>query len=331
MARTGLPLAIDRSGAAVATGSKLTGVDPDAPAIVAVSGGRDSVALLHLLLESGCKQLAVFHLDHALRVESVSDASFVGKLARKLGVPCISERIDVASVAARDKLSIELAARQERYAAFARAARTHRCDKVYVGHHAEDQVETFLMNLFRGSAAAGLRGMQPVSHRLIDGLGLTIIRPMLTIWSEELDAYAKETRMACRDDPSNSDLKHTRNRMRHRILPFLEAEFGRGIKKAVWRASDVLQMEDDLIASLAPLTGAPFEPRELDARAVAKLHPALQRRLLYRWLRDNGIAAAGYAEVEAVRSLLAGGKPAKVNLSADWHARRRSGKLFLEQ
>ena len=136
---------------------------PGEPQLVGVSGGRDSVALLHWLHAHGFKKVIAVHLDHRLRAESSGDAEFVRKFATSLGVGCITGRTDVAALAKKEHLSIETAARRARHEFFARTAIEHACPRIFLAHHADDQVETFLHNLLRGAGPSGLSGMSAVS------------------------------------------------------------------------------------------------------------------------------------------------------------------------
>lgn len=305
------------------------GALPEGPALVGVSGGRDSVALLHALHALEWKHLVVCHLDHALRPESADDAEFVASLAHDYGCEAEIVREDVGSHARASRQSLEAAARDRRYAFFERVAKERGASVLFLGHHADDQVETFLFRLLRGAGTAGLRAMSARSVRMIDVQPLQVIRPLIGIWREEIDAYVAAHRLTFREDASNADLRHSRNRLRHETLRSLEETFGRDVRMAVWRAATVLDAEDRYIASLPEVT------KPLSAElSVAELHGypvAIQRRILLRWLREQGIADVGFTDVENVRALLKGGHPAKVNLSGACHARRRAGKLFIER
>ena len=300
---------------------------PDERCLIGVSGGRDSVALLHLLLGAGFKKLTVCHLDHGLRAEGREDARFVAALAKQLGLKIASARVNVAALAKRKKQSLETAAREARYAFFARIARSEKCPRLFLAHHADDQAETFLFNLFRGSAATGLAAMRPLATRTIGAVTLQIARPLLGMWREEIDAFIAAHAIAFREDASNADPRHTRNRMRHEIIPAIERALGRDIRRAVWRAAEILRDEDDLLASLPALRDLP----ETLQTSVLRAQPvALQRRIIHAWLRAQGVAEIGFAEVEAVRGLLSE-RRAKVNLPGGLHARRRAKKIFLER
>lgn len=296
--------------------------------LVGVSGGRDSVALLHLLVERGYRKLIVCHLDHGLRGRAArDDARFVVRLAASLELRCVTERVVVGALAAARGISVETAARDARHDFFARVARRERATNLFVAHHADDQVETFLFHLLRGAGPAGLAGMRPVSKRG----ALTLIRPLLGVWRHELDAWIEERGLRWREDASNADDAHTRNRIRRIILPALARELGREVKPAIWRAADLLGAEEDWLDAMLRSEISAL-PVDLPVKSICIAPLAKQRRLLRAWLEQRGISA-GYSEVEAVRSLLdpdAEGHPAKINLPSDRHVRRRAGRIWLE-
>jgi tRNA(Ile)-lysidine synthase len=302
------------------------GFSPDERCLIGVSGGRDSVALLHQLRTAGFRDLVVCHLDHALRAESAADAAFVERLAKRWKYPSVIDRVDVAAHSRKAKLSLETAAREARYSFFAKVAWEQKCPRLFLAHHADDQVETCLFNLFRGSSSNGLAGMAALSSRGVNGVELQISRPLLSVWREEIEAYVAKHRLAFREDESNTDPRFTRNRLRHEIIPALERAFGRDIRRAIWRTAEILRAEVEVLdAALGPEDS----PEELKVRDLQAEPVALQRRRLHAWLKARGVSNVGFAEVEAVRGLL-GGRSAKANLPGRWHARRRAGRLFLE-
>ena len=294
----------------------------DAPSLIGVSGGRDSVVLLHLLAACG-HRLIVCHLDHALRNESRIEARFVENLAKQLDCEFVGKRENVAARAKRMKCSIETAAREARFGFFAKVGRVRGVRRLFLAHHADDQVETFLFNLLRGSGAAGLGAMRATSMRG----ELEVLRPLLGVWREEIDRYIAEHRLEFCEDSSNADRRHTRNRVRHEIVPMLTREFGREVRGALLRSAEILREEDAFLGALPELGMA--EAAQLSVKGMRELPVAIQRRVLLGWLRARGVAEIGFEEVERVRSLLAG-RVAKVNLPGGKHARRREGKLFLE-
>jgi len=298
--------------------------------LVGASGGRDSVALLHWLTSLGYRKLIVCHLDHGMRGRAGrADAAFVSRLARRLKLVIEIERANVPSIAKKTKASLETTARHVRYAFFARTARRRRCRTIFLAHQADDQVETFLINLFRGSGGKGLGAMRVISVQSIASTELQIVRPLLGVWREEIDAYLETYRTKFRDDASNRDLAPLRNRVRHKIIPLLEEHFGRRIRRSIWRAAHLIAEDESLLEALIPpkfITGA-----TLDLRELRSLPLALQRRAIKKWLEQKKVANVGYEIVESVRmSLDSVTGSAKINLARGLHVRRRGGKIFVE-
>src|SRR5438477_12186356 len=210
------------------------------PPLVVFSDGRDSVVLLHWLTSLGYQNLIVCHLDHELRGRaSQADARFVASMAAKLRLDCEIGRTDVRALAAQSKLSVETAARAARFAFFVRVARQKRCRTIFLGHHADDLAETALLNLLRVASPGGVAAMRSVSVHRIGKTELTIVRPLLGIWRREIDLYIRQNDLAFREDASNAELGPTRNRIRHRVLPYIEKQLGRGVRKAIWRVTQI--------------------------------------------------------------------------------------------
>jgi tRNA(Ile)-lysidine synthase len=230
-------------------------LSPGDAVVVGVSGGPDSLCLLHLLLhlrDEYALRLHVAHLNHQLRgAEAEADAAFVTRLAAEWGLPATIESRDVPALAQKRKVAIEEAARQARYGLLRRVARAIGARKVAVGHNADDQVETVCMHWLRGSGLAGLRGMQPVSRleelRLegeeLEPSGkeneLLLIRPLLEVSRAEIEAYCAAQNLQPRFDRSNLDTTYYRNRLRHELLPFLET-FNPGIRQVMLRSANIL-------------------------------------------------------------------------------------------
>src|ERR1700758_4712336 len=180
---------------------------PNERYLVGGSGGRDSVALLHWLINLDYKKLIVCHLNHQLRGRSSdADARFVKHLAVKYHVDRSLGSTDVGALAAKKKMSIETAARAARYAFFAKVAKRRKCRTIFLAHHADDLVETFLLNLLRGAGMTGLAAMREVSTRRVENVDLAIVRPILSVWRTEIDDYVREHRLKFREDPSNKNL-----------------------------------------------------------------------------------------------------------------------------
>jgi tRNA(Ile)-lysidine synthase len=323
--------------------------------LIGVSGGRDSVALLHWVLSLGYKDLIVCHLNHRLRGQSSdADARFVKKLVERYNQelpgnalrlpgartgkgsasPSTVGRIgfelgsaNIRALAKKQKMSVETAARETRYAFFAETARRRNCRTIFVAHHADDLVETFLINLFRGAGRAGLAAMREISTRRIDGIDLTIVRPFLWVWRKEIDDYVGEHRLRFREDATNKNLTPLRNRIRLRVIPYLERMLGRNVRQNIWRTAVIAADEEKWIESeLRDSTHADLSVVKLRALPIA-----LQRRALLKWLRAQNVSDVGFEVIERVRSLAdRDTRVAKVNLPGNRHARRRAGKIFIE-
>ncbi len=294
--------------------------------LIGVSGGRDSMALLHGLRELGFRHLVVCHLDHGLRGEaSRTDARLVEKTARKLGYRYLGETARAEQEAEKRGMSIETAARHVRHEFLARCVRSEQCHDVFLAHHADDQVETVLLNLLRGTGSAGLGGMRAQTPLRVGKVELILHRPMLGIRRESISDYVSSCSVPFREDASNQDTEHTRNRLRQEALPYLRKLFGHTIDNAILRTAIILQDEDAWMQSLVP------PPEEsLVCEFLRTMPIALRRRTVLRWLREHDVPEPGFMETERVLSLLDLDGPAKINLPGGWHARRRNKLIFLE-
>jgi tRNA(Ile)-lysidine synthase len=301
---------------------------PDARHLIGVSGGRDSVALLHWLVDLGYRNLIVCHLNHKLRGRSSdADALFVEKLARKYQVDFELGAANVRALAKKKKMSIETAARETRYSFFAKAAKRRRCHTIFLAHHADDLVETFLLNLIRGAGLTGLAAMRDVSTRRVDNVDLAIVRPLLSVWRTKIDDYVREHRLKFREDASNKNLAPMRNRVRNRIIPYLEKILGRNVRHNIWRTATIAADEENWIDNEMPDSTNP----DLSVPKLRALPLALQRRAILKWLRAQNISEVGFDVIERTRSLLdEDARIAKVNLPRDRHVRRRAGRIFIE-
>jgi tRNA(Ile)-lysidine synthase len=221
---------------------------------VAVSGGPDSVALLRLLLELRKELgivLSVVHVDHKLRgAESDADADFVCTLAREHKVQCRSTIADVAQHALQAGISIETAARELRYKFFREllgesSTTSPQLDKVATGHTLDDQAETVLMRIIRGTGMRGLRSIQPRIEVETEPGGGEIVRPLLGLRRNDLQQYLGDIGQSWREDTTNRDLKFTRNRVRQLVLPLLEREFNPAIAKRLAEFAEIARAEED--------------------------------------------------------------------------------------
>jgi len=301
---------------------------PGARYLIGVSGGRDSVALLHWLINLGYTKLIVCHLNHQLRGRcSDADARFVEKLAKKYQVDFELDAANVRVLAKKKKMSTETAAREARYSFFAKAAKRYRCHTIFLAHHADDLVETFVLNLVRGAGLTGLAAMRDVSIRRVADFDLTIVRPLLSVWRTQIDGYVREHRLKFREDASNKSLAPTRNRARNVIIPYLEEIFGRNVRQNIWRTATIVAEEENWLDKEVPNT----TDGNLSVAKLRAIPVALQRRTILKWLRAQNICEIGFDVIESVRSLAdRDASIAKVNLPRDRHVRRRSGKIFIE-
>lgn len=299
--------------------------------LVGVSGGRDSTALLHALAEAGHRRLVVCHLDHGLRGRaSRADAASVHKLAKKLGLECRSGQADVAGLAAAGRLSTEAAARHARHTFFADCARLERCPRLILAHHLEDQAETVLFNLLRGSGLPGVSGMEERCLLNVPGLRrLEVWRPFLRVRGAEIARWCAARKLKWREDASNQTPEFTRNRLRLEALPLLSAIMGRDVAPILSRFAALAAEED---AALEAMAGLRLQDcvRENDALCAAPLlaePPALQRRVVRQWLRSHALPEPGQAATEAVCALLSPAGPKGANLPGGVLVRRTRGVL----
>lgn len=252
---------------------------PDDCLIVAVSGGADSVALLDLLatLPGYHLKLVVAHLNHQLRDEaSDADEQFVQTLAERYGCPCVVSRCDVRQLAQQAGQSLEEAGRNARYDFFEATRQQYSAAAIAVAHHHNDQAETLLHRLIRGSGTTGLSAMAPRNQN-------KVIRPLLTISRQELRCYLTQRNLDFREDASNRDQTFLRNRIRHELLPLLDS-YTPGMASRLTATAQLLAEDEALLAAITEATfhhcaetGPGWVCFER-ARLVGQL-PALQARL----------------------------------------------------
>ena len=310
-------------------------------AIVAVSGGSDSVALLHLLNRAkgalGIK-LHVASLDHGIRGEAArQDLDFVAKLAAGWGIPYTLGEVDAPRRAEEWGIGLEAAARRARYAFLARVAREQGGRGVAVGHHALDQAETIVMNIVRGSGLRGLRGMQVVSA-MPDHPSLRLVRPLLRVAKADLEAYCREHELPFRLDPSNADIAYRRNFIRHEVMPPL-LRLNPALLSAFERLSESAALDEDYIASqfesaVMPLVDAGQGCWWISKQDFAALHPALRRRFIqaaYRQLAGRSAALPHPLTVELAEWPLAAPAGARRDMSGTMQMRLDYDRVRIER
>ena len=256
--------------------------------LVAVSGGPDSTCLLQLLVglreELGIR-LHVAHLDHQLRgAESEADADYVADLALKLGVPVTIGRRDVKAYRREKRISLEEAAREVRYRFLADTASIVGARRVATGHTLDDQVETILMHLVRGTGTRGLQGLKPSSEWRLNGKRFTLVRPLLEVSRQETTDYCHSHGLVPRMDASNLSLSPLRNRIRHQLLPLLKS-YNPRVAEALLRTSAITSEQIAFLdEEISRLWNDIVQKKEgviiLDKGRFYPLHPALKCHLL---------------------------------------------------
>jgi len=185
------------------------------------------------------------------------------------------------------------------------------------------------MNLFRGAGPAGFSGIREVTSRQISATELKIVRPFLGVWREEIDRYVETSSLQFRDDATNEALGPVRNRMRRRVIPYIEKQLGRKVRSTIWRAAIIAADEAVWLEGLVEAKES--EPGQLDAHQLRAQPRALQRRIIHKWLQSEGVGDLDFELIERVRALL---DPeaimAKTNLPQGRHVRRRARKIFIE-
>ena len=258
--------------------------------IVALSGGADSLAMLHSLYrlpEALDLRLHGAHLDHGLRgEESKADAAFAARTFQELDIPFTLQEADVAGFRKSEGLSLEEAARELRYDFLSRVADEQRADGIALAHTADDQAETVLMHIIRGSGLAGLRGMEPVTQRVFSGRSATLVRPLLAVSREETASYCRALELTPREDRSNLSLDIRRNRVRLELIPLLE-QYNPAVREALRRLSssaarDMDYLEGEVGRVWKQAVRVDGSSVVLDRRAVRKLPAGLLGHLLRR-------------------------------------------------
>ncbi len=287
-------------------------IQPRESILIGVSGGPDSVALMHVLMEISktySTRLAVAHLNHGLRgKESDGDATFVESLARQSGLLFYGEKINLQNMAPYRHLSLEEAGRAARYDFFNHVAESHGYQKIALGHHADDSAELILLNLIRGSGPSGLKGIPAARGN--------IIRPLIHVSRHSILSYLNHYQLPYRNDSSNQDERFIRNKIRHQLLPFLKQHFNPKMDRALIQLGTLLSDEENWFAASIDQMMEPCIAAEdshqirLYAAALRNFHVAIQRRIIRRAIfRIKGnLRRISFAHVEAVLAQLRSGR-----------------------
>lgn len=290
--------------------------------LCAVSGGADSMCLLHLLLtkrqELGIELFAA-HYEHGLRgAESLADAEFVSAWCGERGIPCAVEHGDAAAFAAETGMSIEQAARELRYDFFGRAAERFGCDRIATAHNADDNAETIIFNLCRGTGGAGLRGIPPVRGN--------IVRPLLGCTRAEIEEYLNKNAVPHVEDSTNRSDDYSRNFIRHRVMPALR-ELNGAVSTAAYRTAELMRQDEDCLSlQAAEFIEKHFDGQSLPQEELSKLHPAISSRVVRR------LCGQGQSRVciEAVMKLLEGSEYAEADITGR-RIRRERGRIYFSE
>jgi len=310
--------------------------------VVAVSGGADSTALLLAVEELKSHQrlytdICVAHLDHHLRESSAKDAKWVANLAAKLGFRSVIGRSKVAETARDTNDNLEQAAREARYAFLERTARKLSANYVLTGHTMDDQAETVLLRLMRGSAGAGLGGMDAI-RPLKRNSSIKLVRPLLWARRTDTEDYCRLRRVQFLSDEMNEDETFARVKVRKHLLPLMQS-FNSRIVEAISRTAAQLREDGALLlsdseallrrASLDSKTRTPA----LDVKVLAESAPALRRRALRQWISEarGGVRRLEMVHLSAVEKLLEGPTGGRVaELPGGGRVRRRRNRLEFE-
>lgn len=291
--------------------------------VIGISGGPDSLVLLHILralADEWKLKIHVAHLDHKLRgSDSQADADFVQAIVHEWQLSATIEARDVGLLAQQQRISIEEAARRARYAFLLQVAQQQGASIVAVAHHRDDQVETVLMHFIRGTGLAGLRGMQYKTELQGNGFGfpaianapgVQLIRPMLDTTRAEIEEYAKQHYLSPRIDRSNLDTAFFRNRLRYDVLPYLEV-INPNLREVIYHSALSIVDDYDLLQSLAKKEFeiiARIEPGAItfDRAAWSALHPALQRGTLRSAIQQlrGTLRDIGWVNIEEARRVV---------------------------
>ena len=314
---------------------------PHESVVCAVSGGVDSVVMLHALHQVNRRKrlgltLHAAHIDHGLRDDSAEDAEWVGTLAGRLGLPFTGRRVYVPALLRRERSSIEEAARKARYNALEQMAIDLGATCVAVAHHADDQAETVLHHIIRGTGMAGLAGMA-AARPIRDESPVLLIRPMLEFTREEIEDYAGARGLEFREDSTNLDVSLTRNRIRRQLLPLLGREFNPRVVEALVRlanhARDAAEIVADIATDLLAVStvGITKGVAQLDVATLTRVPAAVVREAIRQALVRLGtpLQSLDQERLAAVLSLTEGdGRRRTVELPGRFAAQRR-GKLLL--
>ena len=302
--------------------------------LVAVSGGGDSIALLHVLhglSTRGGFRLGVVHVHHGLRGrEADADAEWVKMTSWRLGLACVVHGVDVRARAKELGESVEMAARRARHEVFAMESERQGAASVALAHHRGDQAETVLLRMARGAGVEGLSGMAP--RQVFQGW--VAIRPLLNERSCELRGFLAAHGLGWREDSSNAEREATRNRVRHELLPWLERNLNPAVEATLVRMAEVFREEGGLLEQRTKrLLAGVRSGMRVKAGALLRLPVADQRRVIQGWLFESGVppGVVGAGGGGATAGLAGGGGGASFDLGEGFRVEVAGGELSVEK
>ena len=211
-------------------------IDKDDKIVVAVSGGPDSISLLDILYKLNYN-ICVAHVNHGLRENAIIDQKFVEDFCNKRNIPCFVKQIKLKEL--KVKMTLEEAGRKERYDFFYEIMKNQKCNKIATAHNSNDNAETVIMNIIRGSGVSGLKGIEPIRDN--------VIRPLIEITRKEIEAYCKENKLNPRHDESNDEDIYTRNKVRLKVIPYIEENINSNVVNNINRLSSIVLEEEKYI------------------------------------------------------------------------------------
>jgi len=299
--------------------------------LVGLSGGPDSVALLHILHSMRHKlriSVGAAYINHMLRPRAAKrEAVFCRALCEKYNIPCYIEEVDIPSLSAKEKTGIEETARIHRYRILRELTSRYGYIKIALGHHRDDRAETILFNLARGASRTGMVGMPPKRGN--------IMRPLYDISRNQVIEYAEEYGLDYMTDASNHNLKFTRNRIRHRIIPVLRKEFGENVAENIIRFSNIIAGEEAFLEEYAAdfwsriSSKTPGGKIKLDLAGFSEYDTWLRRRLAVCALREAGCREIEFADIERILELVSERQGSRLMLKGGAFAEVAGSGLYL--
>ena len=274
-------------------------IQPKDKIVLGVSGGPDSLFMLHILnkLKDELQfEITVAHINHMIRKEAEEEEEFVREFCQKINVKFYSKRIEVEKYANNKKIGLEEAGRKIRYEFFDEVANLTNSNKIAIAHNKNDKVETIIMNLLRGSGVTGLQGIQPIKEN-------KIIRPIIEIERKDIEEYCKENKLEPRIDISNFDNTYTRNKIRNVVIPYIKEEFNPNFIETITRLSEVITEENQFLKNITEqryqsiLIGKTQNEITLDLKKFNSEENVIKNRLILHTISDLNGSTQGIEKI----------------------------------